>query len=86
MSKAIEHEIAAEVKKWLQLEEAEQHKRYEQIVREMDNLDAGRQTWFEAVLQRIQTEGMNVDGDLKIKIPAQKIPKKPKGKKTRVVY
>ncbi len=86
MSKAIDHDIPEEVKKWLQLEEKEQRKRYEQIVHEMDALDPERQAWVEAFLQRIQTEGFNVDGDLKIKIPAQKIPRQPAGKKIRVVY
>lgn len=86
MSKPIEHDIPEEVRSWLKMEEAEQQQRYEEIVREMDALDPKREVWVDDFLQRIQTEGFNMDGDRKLKIPAEKVPKKPANPKVRVVY
>jgi len=85
MSGKIKHDISPEVQAWLDAEGEEQVARYEAVVREMEALDPERDKWIEAFLQRIQTRGFNANGDLRLKIPAEKIPKKPK-RKFKVVF
>ncbi len=85
MSGKIKHERSPEVQTWLDEEGKEQKARYAAIVRKMDELGLKRDEWVEEFLQRIQTRGFNVNGDMRIKIPAKKIPKKP-GRKFKVVF
>lgn len=81
----IPHDRDAEEKRWLAEEIAEQRQRYESIVRAMEALSSTRERWYAEFLQRIQTRGFNVDGDLRQKIRPEDIPLRPDGPH-KVVY
>jgi len=81
----IDHELSEAVKAWLEEEIAEQEARYRKIVQEMDDMAELREQWYRDFLDRIQRYGFNVDGDLKVKIPADDIPVRPEGHH-KVVY
>ena len=85
MSGKIKHDIDPKTQEWVDAEGEEQAARYAAVVREMDELGPKRDEWIEEFLQRIQTRGFNINGDTRIKIPAAKIPKKPK-RKFKVVF
>ncbi len=70
---------------WLEQEKKEQADRYAAILREMDALAPQRDRWVEEFLERIQTQGFHMDGDLRVKIPKDKIPKAPQ-RKFKVVF
>ncbi len=73
------------VQKWLQEEIKEQQARYKKIVAEMEALAPERDKWVEDFLQHIQTRGFNMHADLRRKVGAHEIPKRPK-RKFRVVF
>lgn len=85
MVKVIEHKLSREVKAWLKREAAEQKARYKLIVEEQDALAPKRDKWVAEFLERIQTRGFNVHADMRRKIPASEIPKKPR-RKFKVVF
>lgn len=85
MSTFIAHEIDPATKKWLEQEKQEQRERYKKIVAEMEALAKERDKWVADFLQRIQTRGFHVNGDMKLKIPADKVPKA-NGRKLKVLY
>ena len=75
----------ADAQAWFKENVAEQKKRYAAIVREMDGIEKDREKWYAEFLRIIQTKGFNVNGDMRIVIPARDIPKKPKGR-SKVVF
>lgn len=81
----IPHDVSTAVKKWLDEEVAEQDERYRKIVAEMEALDPTRDQWYEAFFDRLKAYGFNMDGDDRLKIPEEQLPKKPDRKHT-VVY
>ena len=83
--KPIPHKIEPVTENWLKKEIAEQDKRYEKIRDEMKALGPDRDRWVAEFLQRIQTRGFNMDGDLKVKIPSDKIPTQP-NREFKVVF
>ena len=85
MVKVIEHEISRQVKAWLKKEAAEQKARYKKIVEEQEALSPKRDKWVADFLERIQTRGFNVHADMRRKIAASEIPKKPR-RKFKVVF
>ncbi len=76
---------AADAAAWFKENIALQKQRYAAIVKEQNGLEKDRQKWYARFLQIIQTKGFNANGDMRVKIPANLIPKKPKGK-SRVVF
>ena len=85
MLKVIERKRSAAVRKWLKKEKDEQKARYKKIVAEQEALAPKRDKWVAAFLERIQIRGFNVHADIKRKIPADEIPKKPR-RKFKVVF
>lgn len=85
MLQLIRRKRSKAVKDWMKAEAAEQKKRYDQIVEDMEALTPKRDRWIDQFLQRIQTTGMNVHKDQKEVIPANRIPKKPR-RKFKVVF
>jgi len=85
MLKVIERTRSAAVRKWLKKEKDEQKARYKKIVAEQEALSPKRDKWVADFLERIQTRGFNVHADIKRKIPAEEIPKKPR-RKFKVVF
>ena len=77
MVKIIDYEKSAEAEQWIRDESAEQEKRYEAIVKEMDDLSEERDEWVEKFFERIQTRGFNVHYDNRRAIPAEELPKRP---------
>jgi hypothetical protein len=70
---------------WIEENVAEQKIRYRSIVKEMEDLWPQRKKWYKDFLQIIQTQGFNVDGDMRRKIPKDELPKEPK-RKHKVVF
>ena len=62
---------------WLEREVAEQQRRYEAIVTEMNDLNAERDKWYTEFLEIIQTKGFNVTGDQRRVIGPDEVPEKP---------
>jgi len=81
----IEHERSEAEKKWLKEEIDEQAERYRLIVKAMEALTPQREVWYAEFLERIQTRGFNVDGDMRTKIAPEDIPVKP-NRPHNVVY
>lgn len=81
----IEHERSEAEKKWLKEEIEEQAERYRLIVKAMEELTPQREVWYAEFLERIQTRGFNVDGDMRKKIAPEDIPVKP-NRPHKVVY
>ena len=82
---SINHEMSDEVRAWLRLEIEEQRVRYQQIVREMEDMDELRHQWYQEFFGRLQQYGFNVDGDQKLKIKPEELPVKP-DRPHKVVY
>ena len=74
-----------EVRAWLRQELKEQEARYRQIIDEMEALSPERDQWILNFFERIQTRGFSFHADMRRKVGANEIPKKPK-RKLRVVY
>lgn len=70
---------------WLDENIAEQKLRYKAIVKEMEDLWPQRKKWYREFLRIIQTKGFNADGDTRLKIPKDQVPKEPK-RKHHVVF
>lgn len=77
MPRLIDYEKSAEAKQWIRDEAAEQEKRYQQIVQDMDDLSEERDEWVEKFFERIQTRGFNVHYDNRRAIPDEEIPERP---------
>ena len=82
----IEHDLAPEVRQWLEEEIAEQEERFKLIEKEMQDLAPTREKWYQEFFDRITTIGFNVDGDDKMKISPADLPVKPEGREDRVVW
>ena len=85
MARLIDYEKSAEAEQWIRDESAEQEKRYDEIVREMDELGPERDVWVENFFERIQTRGFNVHFDNRRAIPADELPTRP-SRKFKVVF
>lgn len=83
--KSIPHKRSRQVQLWLRKEDAEQKKRYRDIVKEQDALEPKRNKWVAEFLQRIQTRGTHIHFDQLRKVRPEEIPVKPK-RKFRVVF
>ena len=82
----IEHDLAPEVRQWLEEEIAEQEGRFQLIEKEMQDLAPTREKWYQEFFDRITTIGFNVDGDDKMKLSPADLPVKPQGREDRVVW
>jgi hypothetical protein len=76
---------AADAQAWFRDNVAEQKKRYAAIVKEMDSIEKDREKWYAEFLRIVSTKGWNVNGDQRVVVPANKLPKKPKGR-SKVVF
>lgn len=85
MAKLIDYEKSAEAEQWIRDESARQDERYNEIVREMDDLSEERDVWVEKFFERIRTRGFNVHYDNRRAIPADELPKRP-DRKFKVVF
>ena len=65
--------LTKEEEAWLQQELAEQRKRYDKIVQEMEALAPQREQWVADFLERIQTRGYHVHSAIKRVIPKSEI-------------
>lgn len=70
--------VTAEELKWIDDNAAEQERRHEKIVTDMEELSPQRDSWIEAFLERLQTRGFNYNCDFLRKIKKEELPKKPK--------
>ncbi|MCC5793501.1 MAG: hypothetical protein JJT85_02055 [Chromatiales bacterium] len=70
---------AKDAQAWLTENIAEQKKRFQAIVKEMEELGPEREKWVEEFLHIVQTRGFNADGDRRVIIKPEQIAKKPKG-------
>lgn len=71
---------------WVTEEIAAQKKRHHAIQKEMnEGLARQRERWYADFLGIVGTKGFNANGDMRVKIPKNLIPKKPK-RKDVVVY
>ena len=73
----IDYEKSAEARQWIRDEGAEQEKRFQQIVKDMDDLAEERDVWVENFFKRIQTRGFNVHYDNRRQIPDEELPERP---------
>ena len=85
MTNVIPRPRSAKVRAWLKKEKADQKLRYKKIVQEMEALAPKRDRWIAEFLEIIQNRGFNVHADIRRKIPADEIPKKPR-RKHKVVF
>jgi hypothetical protein len=83
--KFIPHQRSRDAVKWLREELAEQQRRYRGIVAEQDALSSTRDKWVAQFLQRIQTRGYHSHLNNLERIPAARIPTRPR-RKFRVVF
>ncbi|NCG11120.1 MAG: hypothetical protein GWP33_08580 [Alphaproteobacteria bacterium] len=90
MAKRVQHEKpprSKKAEKWIEDECAQQVKRHATIVEEMESIQDKRDGWVAEFLKFVQVRGCYVTGDMRVKIPAEDIPKKPKRKDAdRVVW
>ena len=63
---------------WIEKNSAEQARRYDKIVENMEALSEQRDAWIDGFLERLQTRGFNYNGDFRRKIEADELPEKPK--------
>jgi len=80
MTKRVQDEApqrSKEIQSWLDENIAEQIKRYQAIVKEMDDLEPERAQWYREFLEIIQTKGFHVTGDITRKIAPEEIPEEP---------
>ncbi len=76
----------ADAQAWLKENVVAQKKRYAEIVKEMDGIEKDREKWYAEFLQIVATKGWNVDGNQRVVVPARNLPKKPKGRRSQVVF
>jgi len=74
-----------EMQQWLDDNIAHQAARYEAIVREMEELEPERATWYQEFLEIVQTKGFHVTGDITRRIRPDELPEEP-DRKHRVVF
>lgn len=90
MAKRVQHEKpprSKKAEKWIEDECAQQVKRHATIVEEMESIQDKRDGWVAEFLKFVQVRGFYVTGDMRVKIPAEDIPMKPKRKDAdRVVW
>lgn len=90
MAKRVQHEKpprSKKAEKWIEDECAQQVKRHAAIVEEMESIQDKRDGWVAEFLKFVQVRGFYVTGDMRVKIPAEDIPMKPKRKDAdRVVW
>jgi len=79
-------QYSPEINAWIDAEVAEQITRYQEIVKEMDGIDAEREQWYAEFLERIQHRGYNVHADILRVIQPDEIPIRPPGRKLQVVF
>ena len=82
----IEHERSKEEADWVNEELAEQEQRYEKIEQQMRDLASERAKWYEEFFDRISIRGFNMDGDEKVKIRREDLPRKPEGREDQVTW
>ena len=83
MAKRVQHEKpprSKKAEKWIEDECAQQVKRHATIIEEMESIQDKRDGWVAEFLKFVQVRGFYVTGDMRVKIPAEDIPKKPKRK------
>jgi hypothetical protein len=90
MAKRVQHEKpprSKKAEKWIEDECAQQVKRHATIIEEIESIQDKRDGWIAEFLKFVQVRGFYVTGDMRVKIPAEDIPKKPKRKDAdRVVW
>ena len=89
MGQVIKHKVPAETKAWIKKEIKIQRDLWKQISKEMNvDLVEKRAKWYEEFFERIQRpgRGFNVHYTQRREIPDEEIPKKPKGRKDKVVW
>lgn len=80
MAKRVQHEKPPRddvAKQWIEDESALQKKRYASIVEEIDALQPQREGWIKEFLRLVRDRGFYVTGDMRAKIPQEKIPSRP---------
>ena len=82
----IEHERSAEAEEWVKGEVTEQEARFAKIEASMEALTPTREKWYQEFFDRICTNGFNVDGDDKMRIPESDLPSKPQNRRDQVVW
>ncbi len=82
----IEHDVPSEVREWIEGEIVAQEARYSRIEKEMIDLAATREKWYQEFFDRITTNGYNTDGDDKMRIDPADLPVKPEGCMDQVVW
>jgi hypothetical protein len=83
----IEHDVPPEVQEWIKGEIEAQEERYTKIEKEMVDLAATREKWYQEFFDRITNgAGYNTDGDDKMKIDPADLPVKPSDSVDQVVW
>ena len=82
----IKHDVPPEVQEWIKGEIEAQEVRYKKIEKEMVDLKATREQWYQEFFDRITTIGYNTDGDDKMVIDPADLPVKPDGSIDQVVW
>ena len=82
----IEHDVPPEVQEWIKGEIEAQEARYSKIEKDMTDLAATREKWYQEFFDRITTLGYNTDGDDKMTINPADLPVKPEGCADQVVW
>jgi hypothetical protein len=80
MVKRVQHEKPPrdkEAEKWIEEESNFQAKRYAGIVEEIEALQPQREGWIKEFLRLVRDRGFYVTGDMRVKIPQEKIPSRP---------
>ena len=89
MGQVIKHKIPAATKAWIKQEIKIQKDLWKKISKEMNvDLVEKRAKWYEEFFERIQRpgRGFNVHYTTRREIPDEEMPKKPKGRKDKVVW
>ena len=82
----IRHDRGPEVTAWIEEERVEQEERFATVVKQMEELEAEREKWYQEFFDRVTTIGFNQDGDLKVKIAPRDLPVKPAGRTNQVIF
>ena len=89
MAHVIKHKIDAKTKAWIKQEIKIQRDLWKKISKEMNvEFVERRAKWYEEFFERIQRpgRGFNVHYTQRREIPDEEMPKKPKGRKDKVVW
>ena len=82
---SIKHKQSKPAKAWIKNELKQQQKRFKKILEHMEEITPKREKWFQEFFDRISTRGQNIDGDTRMVIAKEDLPKKPR-RKTKVTY